>query len=435
MTFISYAQNYEDVMLWRALQEVSSGFYIDIGAAWPDVHSVTEAFYQRGWHGINVEPNPELFSQLNSKRQRDINLQLAISSQNGEAEISIIKDTGLSTFREDIAKQHIDQGWSCSKINVVTKTLSSLWQDYVPEDQDVHFLKLDVEGYEGIVIESNDWTKNRPWIVVVESTLPLSQSESYEAWQYKLLDCNYKFIYADGLNRFYLANEHSGLSSCFTYPPNYFDRFQLASQSEAEAQLSRIKNLNQQLSSQNQQLSSQNQRLSSQNQKLSSQNQQLSEDLHLLVSSRSMRITKPLRALLNFARHLRYWIECKFVPTSNKYFRTRYLVFDANDSRLLIKEPTLLLKRFYNIFFNKSIQKMLLSIYKNPKANRIIRRLVKSSPQLELFLKRVYMRAIYSTASSELRAHPKELSHLSFTARRIYSDLKKAVEKHREGDY
>jgi hypothetical protein len=33
MTFISYAQNYEDVMLWRALKDVSNGFWIDDGAA------------------------------------------------------------------------------------------------------------------------------------------------------------------------------------------------------------------------------------------------------------------------------------------------------------------------------------------------------------------------------------------------------------------
>ena len=32
MSFISYAQNFEDVMLWRALKHISEGFYIDIGA-------------------------------------------------------------------------------------------------------------------------------------------------------------------------------------------------------------------------------------------------------------------------------------------------------------------------------------------------------------------------------------------------------------------
>ena len=56
MTFISYAQNYEDVMLWRALQHVENGFYVDVGANDPTVDSVTKAFYDRGWRGLNIEP-------------------------------------------------------------------------------------------------------------------------------------------------------------------------------------------------------------------------------------------------------------------------------------------------------------------------------------------------------------------------------------------
>jgi hypothetical protein len=56
MSFISYAQNYEDVMLWRALKHVQHGFYIDVGANDPTDDSVTKAFYVRGWRGINVEP-------------------------------------------------------------------------------------------------------------------------------------------------------------------------------------------------------------------------------------------------------------------------------------------------------------------------------------------------------------------------------------------
>jgi hypothetical protein len=30
--FISYAQNYEDVMLFRALKNINQGFYVDVGA-------------------------------------------------------------------------------------------------------------------------------------------------------------------------------------------------------------------------------------------------------------------------------------------------------------------------------------------------------------------------------------------------------------------
>ena len=54
--FISYAQNFEDVILWRALKHVENGFYIDIGAQDPVIDSVSRGFYEKGWRGLHVEP-------------------------------------------------------------------------------------------------------------------------------------------------------------------------------------------------------------------------------------------------------------------------------------------------------------------------------------------------------------------------------------------
>ena len=55
---ISFAQNCEDVILWRALKHVKKGCYIDIGAWDPVVDSVSMFFYTQGWRGIHAEPNP-----------------------------------------------------------------------------------------------------------------------------------------------------------------------------------------------------------------------------------------------------------------------------------------------------------------------------------------------------------------------------------------
>jgi len=59
-------------------KHIENGFYIDLSAAWPDADSVTLAFYERGWHGINVEPNPALYDKLRQQRARDINLQFGL---------------------------------------------------------------------------------------------------------------------------------------------------------------------------------------------------------------------------------------------------------------------------------------------------------------------------------------------------------------------
>ena len=135
--FISYAQNFEDVMLWRALKHVANGFYIDVGAAWPNEHSVTKAFYDAGWSGINVEPNPAFHALLQQERPRDRNLQLALAEQQGSADFIIFESTGLSTLDPVVAGLHQHAGRPHQTQTVTTSTLAQLWQKYVPEGQEV----------------------------------------------------------------------------------------------------------------------------------------------------------------------------------------------------------------------------------------------------------------------------------------------------------
>ena len=235
MTFISYAQNFEDVMLRRALRHVENGFYIDVGAWSPDTDSVTRAFYERGWSGINVEPNPEFHAQLQERRARDRNLCLAVGDREGSLTMNFLGNPGLSTLDDAIAAKHQLAGWSLKRQQVQVSTLAVLWQQHVAAGQDVHFLKVDVEGFEDVVLRGNDWQKGRPWIVVVEATLPMSRVESHATWEPLLFDAGYLFAYADGLNRFYVAQERSELLNAFKYPPNVFDDFTSIRIQQAEA--------------------------------------------------------------------------------------------------------------------------------------------------------------------------------------------------------
>lgn len=67
MTIISYAQNFEDVRLWRAFSDVTAGRYLDIGTQDPVQDSVSLAFYERGWRGVHVEPTPSESRFRNSR--------------------------------------------------------------------------------------------------------------------------------------------------------------------------------------------------------------------------------------------------------------------------------------------------------------------------------------------------------------------------------
>ena len=227
-TIVSYAQNLEDVMLWRALKHVKNGFYIDVGAFSPESDSVTKLFYDHGWQGINIEPNPKFHNQLVDCRTRDINLRMAVGETTERVFMNFTSNFGLSTLDDKIAKVHEQSGFAVNRKEVKVTTLANICEQYVPKGKEIHFLKVDIEGYEEAALPSNNWDKFRPWILVIEAFLPLSQAESHQSWEPTLFSANYKFVYADGLNRFYLAQEHQDLIKHFTYPPNVWDNYQLA---------------------------------------------------------------------------------------------------------------------------------------------------------------------------------------------------------------
>lgn len=221
--FISFAQNNEDVILWRALRHVEHGFYVDCGAYSPTCHSVTKAFYDRGWRGINIEPVPHLLHAFVAQRPNDINLNVAIADHADGATFYEVLDTGLSTFSADAARRHIEAGHMAKSMTVPTADLSDILRQHAGKA--IHFLKIDVEGAERLVLDGLDLVAFRPWIVVVEAVKPQTQEPNHQDWEPILLSQGFCFAYFDGLNRFYVANEHSELIATLAVPPNIFDNF------------------------------------------------------------------------------------------------------------------------------------------------------------------------------------------------------------------
>lgn len=223
---ISYAQNFEDVMLWRALKDVNNGFYIDVGANDPVEYSVTKWFYDQGWSGLNIEPSTEFYKKIEDVRSRDINLCVGAGNESGNVAFYSIPETGLSTVDKDIAERHKENGFMVEETNIEIKTLSSICDKYV-KDKTIHFLKIDVEGSEENVLAGMDFKRYRPWIVVVEATEPMSEKK-YTVWEDTLFGNDYSSVYFDGINKFYVSNEKIGdLSGCFEFPPTPFDGYVL----------------------------------------------------------------------------------------------------------------------------------------------------------------------------------------------------------------
>ena len=232
MAITSYAQNFEDVMLWRAFKDKVDGFYIDVGANHPEIDSVTKSFYEKGWSGINIEPVENEFELLLNQRDRDINLNAAVGSVSGRMPLFTFPGTGLSTLDPNNAGANAAAGHAMHEREIDILTLTDIFKQHVTRTVD--FLKIDVEGWERDVLLGADFQAFRPTIILVESTMPGSQKSNHETWESLLLNANYSFIWFDGLNRFYVANERfDEISPLYKVPPNIFDGFVSQSFSEA----------------------------------------------------------------------------------------------------------------------------------------------------------------------------------------------------------
>lgn len=291
MTFISHAQNREDVLLWRALKHVKKGFYVDVGANHPSHDSVTKAFYDRGWSGINIEPLPVHFEELQRVRLRDINLQVAAGDTEGELDLYDSDVRGLATASLEVAEARRAAGGVVRHCRVPVRRLDAILAEHAPAD--IHFLKVDVEGFEASVLQGINLMQWRPWVVVIEATKPNS-SELELGWEPLLTSANYQWVWFDGLNRYYLASEHMDLAHHFQSPPNVFDAFVPAEQERLRLALEKTQNELKSLEHQNQI-----------SQEALAEMQHLRTQLNAVLTSRSWQLTRPLRLAIKVVKALK----------------------------------------------------------------------------------------------------------------------------------
>ena len=298
---ISYAQNFEDVILWRAFKHISHGCYIDVGAQHPIVDSVSKAFYEHGWRGISIEPVPAWATLLRQDRPDETVLEVAIGDHNGTLKFNIIPETGLSTALDSYAQRHhFERGYAYETICVPCLTLDDALRGLV-SGKEVHWLKIDVEGMERAVLSGWNPKTVHPWVIVVEATIPNSQVPDFAEWETFIVAGGYSFVYFDGLNRFYLSGEHSELKAAFLNPPNVFDRVELSGLSSA-GWCNRVNRMR--AEAEERADIAQTKALEAEERADIAQN-----DLITLVNSRSWRITAPLREANVKSRIIKHYIK------------------------------------------------------------------------------------------------------------------------------
>lgn len=159
------------MILQRIFADKKTGLYVDVGAHHPSRFSNTKFFYERGWSGINIEPNPEAFARFQFGRPRDKNLQLGISDVAGILTYYEFDEPALNTFDEKIVESRLaDTPYKILSTKMIAvERLDSVLSQHIESNAKVDFLSIDVEGFDFSVLKSNDWERFRPEVVLVEA--------------------------------------------------------------------------------------------------------------------------------------------------------------------------------------------------------------------------------------------------------------------------
>jgi FkbM family methyltransferase len=140
------------------------GFFVDIGANDPVLHSQSLVLEQRGWTGILVEPLPEKASELRARRKAQV-YELACSSPDNDGKLLTFHVAGIysTLLTESVAVGAVRTG----QIKVQGATLDSILHK-ANAPTPIDYVSIDVEGHEIAVLEGFDLKHWRPRLLVVE---------------------------------------------------------------------------------------------------------------------------------------------------------------------------------------------------------------------------------------------------------------------------
>lgn len=207
----TFAQDSEDTILkrifeYRNLSE--GGTYVDVGAHHPIKYSNTHFFYEKGWRGINIDAMPGSMKVFDRVRPKDINLEYAISN----------KEETLTYYQfEEAAYNSFDKMLSLSRakaknISVIdtkeikTTTLSSVFEQFMLMNQSIDFLSIDVEGLDFQVLQSNDWDRYRPKVVLIEVLdIDIEQMTKTKVYEF-MLQRHYRYFAKTVGTHFFIEN-------------------------------------------------------------------------------------------------------------------------------------------------------------------------------------------------------------------------------------
>lgn len=157
----------------KFFENVSNGYFVNIGANDGVSIDNTLLFEQVGWSGVCIEPNPEIFKKLIVNR-KCICHNVALSDSDGVVNFLSISGysemlSGILEFYDSRHMQRVDNelnmyGGSKNIIQIESRMFSSL-----NLNKNIDYVSIDVEGAEMKILESIDFENYDIKVLSVEN--------------------------------------------------------------------------------------------------------------------------------------------------------------------------------------------------------------------------------------------------------------------------
>lgn len=186
----TYSMYGEDIIIDRFFKNKKKGFYVDIGCYHPLEGSNTYLLFKKGWNGINADVNSLSIELFNRAREKDHNVNLAVSNNKQKLKIYFRKKINmLNTSSKKLAKIHFRNGFQERVINACP--LNEIIKKSKFNSKKIDFLNIDVEGKELNVLESLNFSRYKPKLICIEI-------HNHE----KMYDQNYDYLKRNSVYKF-----------------------------------------------------------------------------------------------------------------------------------------------------------------------------------------------------------------------------------------
>jgi FkbM family methyltransferase len=174
---------------------ITEGFFLEIGANHPTKLSQTWLLEKSGWHGILIEPLPHCAVLLRAERPGSRIFEAAVSSadKTGRAYLLIEDDDAESALVFDEPRDGRPYA------TVAVRTLDDILAE--AEYPRIDFLSIDIEGAELPALQSFDFNKYRPRMILIEDHCKNLAKHRF------LKSKGYKIVNRCGCNNWYVPKE------------------------------------------------------------------------------------------------------------------------------------------------------------------------------------------------------------------------------------